>query len=1336
MPYSSTQMTTFFTNVHAGRAPTAAEQLLLNAWAQQNAAGVLTDAAALQLVVDSADAESTVALLTYQYFTGSVPTAAGLAYLVNSATNTTDLNDAYYAGFNIENRYINFSANLALSGPTSASFATTYGGFTVAQTIDVAYETIIGSAQAAAAGINVAAAKADIGGAARITYFTNLVNQHFPTATAAQKDLALKAEIIGYIMGEAVKANVGAYSNAASRLLADLAVDNVATLGASLTTSYSTAAGTSTGVSSFTLTAGTDNVTGTGGDDVINAPAGTYTTGDTVNGGLGIDSLNLTLTGAAPVGTIVGVEKLFITASPNSATLDLAGVAGVTEITNKSSANGATVTVNNVAAIATAGIDSTATALTVNYAAAAVAGTADASTLNLSGASNASFTTAGIETLTVNSTGSANTLSTLVDTGMTKLAVTGSANLTITGAVGGATIATVDASAATGAVTLTTGAGAGGAGAVGVTVLAPTAAAAGAFTVTTAGNKDTVTLGAGNATVDTAGGSDTINAGVGTNVITSGAGNDTVNLTGTKDTLRFAESGGLNSDVVNGFSATSVISFNLGTAATATAVAAANAQFGTVATGATSPTMSGVGGAAAATTFTAGTTFNEISTGGAIAAGSTIVELTGVFTDGTAAGAINALGVSATTGVATAPTGKFILVTYSVGNVAQVWSYAGDTTVNTDIDVAELSLVATLNGVAAGSLGPANFSTFLGAAAAAVVGPLAGQTINLTGTLNLVTNTANAAGQILTGAADTVNVAIGTLPTAAATATTGLTVIDSAVGDADVLNATVLSNGWDLGTLVSGIETVNLNLLVADNGFSAAAVLPGATAINFTGTGSTGAITNVLSGTALGLGAGYTGTVTNNDALAALTLNLLGNAGTSIATSPTFVSTGLITALTVNAQANSFLNANSAGAVFNATSTTVTGAGNLTLLASAAAFDAAAINASTPAYSGILTARIAAGSAAGSMDFTALGTGGVVQNLRVIDFSDVAAAQVFAAAQTITLGAVTGGGTLTINDAPTAATVNLTGLTVVQQGAALNDVLNVNLGANASGNLATGGISAVSTETVNLSSAATAGTAISVANILTAAAAGTQTVNVTGNQAWTLGTVTADTLSTTGVGSTGSVTATLANGASGVSFTGGDGASTITGSANADVIVTGAGNDVVLTGGGLDNISTGGGNDVMAQAGTVAGGVFTAVGAQNAAVTFTGGLGNDVFGLGLVAVANIATVTDLNLGSGAPAGQIDRLYFDLATAGAATIVSLAATQAAITAAGTLTLAADAAVNALNGAANNVGTFTYAGDTYLIVNGVAAGATYAAGEDVLVKITGVTGTLDASDIVII
>src|SRR5689334_10463584 len=99
MPYTAAQLTTFYTNIHAGLAPNATQQALLTSLANQNQQGTLSDAATLQRVIDTGDADSAVAISAYNFFTGTAPSAAGLAYLVNSTTNTTDLNDAYYTNF-------------------------------------------------------------------------------------------------------------------------------------------------------------------------------------------------------------------------------------------------------------------------------------------------------------------------------------------------------------------------------------------------------------------------------------------------------------------------------------------------------------------------------------------------------------------------------------------------------------------------------------------------------------------------------------------------------------------------------------------------------------------------------------------------------------------------------------------------------------------------------------------------------------------------------------------------------------------------------------------------------------------------------------------------------------------------------------------------------------------------------------------------------------------------------------------------------------------------------------------------------------------------------------
>lgn len=159
----------------------------------------------------------------------------------------------------------------------------------------------------------------------------------------------------------------------------------------------------------------------------------------------------------------------------------------------------------------------------------------------------------------------------------------------------------------------------------------------------------------------------------------------------------------------------------------------------------------------------------------------------------------------------------------------------------------------------------------------------------------------------------------------------------------------------------------------------------------------------------------------------------------------------------------------------------------------------------------------------------------------------------------------------------------------------------------------------------------------------------------------------------------------------------------------------------------------------------------TAAGVQTlfGADTLTGGEGNDVFvidGNGTRASdgANFSngstfitmdTITDLNLGGSSAASQVD--VIDLTSIG--NIVTAQLVNAGVTTA--LNAGAANLVAAVNGlytaggvfAAGNLGAgiFTYGGDSYLIVES-GDGATFGA-NDVIVKITGVTGTLDASDL---
>ena len=150
------------------------------------------------------------------------------------------------------------------------------------------------------------------------------------------------------------------------------------------------------------------------------------------------------------------------------------------------------------------------------------------------------------------------------------------------------------------------------------------------------------------------------------------------------------------------------------------------------------------------------------------------------------------------------------------------------------------------------------------------------------------------------------------------------------------------------------------------------------------------------------------------------------------------------------------------------------------------------------------------------------------------------------------------------------------------------------------------------------------------------------------------------------------------------------------------------------------------------------------IGGNPAADSLTGGAGNDTFvvlggaGDNGSTFTTMDTITDLNLGGSNQAGRVD--VIDLNPGVASTITALVNTgqpvamnaqAASLSAAvnGLFTVGATLAT-AVNGTA---GLFTYNNDTYLIaLNGGAVGAFD--GNDTIIKVTGVAGTLDLSDFI--
>ncbi|WP_263285792.1 beta strand repeat-containing protein [Caulobacter segnis] len=341
MAYNVTQLTTFFTNANAGTAPTAAQTLTLQALANQNAAGTLTNDQALASTVDLAsDTTTAVSVGTYQFFLGFAPSQAGL----------TSLNSAYVgtgsqAGLNGENRFIAQAVSLALQNTTAkASFAASYGSLSVVDATKAAYNIIIGNSAAAAAGINVDNSVAYLTSATSIAYYTAFVKANVPgLTTQADIDLAVKAAIVGEILYAATTYNngagLGSYATASTNLIKDLADDGALTAnnaaGIDLFASYGPGGVGST----LALTTGIDGVVGTSGNDTITGTNTTVTGLDTIDGAGGVDTVKLGDVAGAGLDlsllTVKNVEKLELT-SVNDLKSNAADVSGWTGLTSAS----------------------------------------------------------------------------------------------------------------------------------------------------------------------------------------------------------------------------------------------------------------------------------------------------------------------------------------------------------------------------------------------------------------------------------------------------------------------------------------------------------------------------------------------------------------------------------------------------------------------------------------------------------------------------------------------------------------------------------------------------------------------------------------------------------------------------------------------------------------------------------------------------------------------------------------------------------------------------------------------------------------------------------------
>jgi len=326
------------------------------------------------------------------------------------------------------------------------------------------------------------------------------------------------ADLVGY---------VGSAAAATARTWLSTVTDDAATLTAATSTVATTITAINTATSTvtttgttYTLTTSADTgaaFTGTSANDTfvgtLASPgetndSSTLTAGDALDGGLGVDTLNVTVGGAAIAATtsapiLTSIEKVLVSNqeadAADNVTFDLTSATGLTHLgTTSSVANGDTTFTNVGSAVALQMAGSGD--LTVKFSDTVVSGTTDSVTVTLNGVKSAALLTldnqtgsaGAFETVNLVSSTSANSV-TLTDVDAKTVAVSGDQTLTL--AIAGSTAVTaVNASTLTAALTLT------GDAAVAVSIVGGTANDV--LTIGNFGSTDTIDGGTGTDTLN------------------------------------------------------------------------------------------------------------------------------------------------------------------------------------------------------------------------------------------------------------------------------------------------------------------------------------------------------------------------------------------------------------------------------------------------------------------------------------------------------------------------------------------------------------------------------------------------------------------------------------------------------------------------------------------------------------------------------------------------------------------------------------------------------------------------------------------------------------------
>ncbi len=306
----------------------------LQALAQQVDASTLTLSQAQAEIGKMVVATTSVANLAYAFFTGATPSSGGLNFLVSpTGDNGNNLNSAYYQSFTAENRYINFAVNLGKFGEGQTRFAAAYGALDLKAAATKAYVEIFGFAPAA--GIIDSILDGQVPNGAGGTYSRAEYFAYY--GTDGLTGIGTKAAVVGWLLNEAAKADLGVYAKANDALLADLAADGQAAFnvdllgvygpqptfaaGATITVTDSQSVSQDAVNTALRSTANNDAITGTGsnasqtistgdGHDVItfSGAVGGYIDGGAGNDTITLGALNASVPvlGGAPNGTVAG----------------------------------------------------------------------------------------------------------------------------------------------------------------------------------------------------------------------------------------------------------------------------------------------------------------------------------------------------------------------------------------------------------------------------------------------------------------------------------------------------------------------------------------------------------------------------------------------------------------------------------------------------------------------------------------------------------------------------------------------------------------------------------------------------------------------------------------------------------------------------------------------------------------------------------------------------------------------------------------------------------------------------------------------------------------------